>query len=36
MENVIVLFEGKMEDYLIRAGILKEYLKNAEGAQNDL
>ena len=32
MENVIVLFEvtvkeGKMEDYLKRAGILKEHLK---------
>lgn len=36
MENVIVLFEvtikeGKMEDYLERAGILKEHLKNAKG-----
>jgi heme-degrading monooxygenase HmoA len=36
MENVIVLFEvtvkdGKMEDYLKKAGMLKEHLKNAKG-----
>lgn len=36
MENIIVLFEvtiknGKMEDYLSKAGELKNYLQNADG-----